>query len=146
MVSIESTQNQPSDNKMFYKKNKQEITKSIKNYCTPKNIIMDSLVAMGAIGAADLVLYKGKHLNKIAGNKFQELKEVEKKYAEVNTTLAKKESLLDRYKTMLEEQTEKIEALNKKLRTQKSKVERLKNTIEQNEFEIKRLNSELENK
>ena len=36
MVSIESTQNQPSDNKMFYKKTNRKLLKALKIIAHPK--------------------------------------------------------------------------------------------------------------
>jgi hypothetical protein len=93
-------------------------TTDLKKYVTPTNVALGSLATLGVLGMADILICKGKHINKLTG-KGKELEEALGRATSAETRAAEAETKITGLETKLQEITEKdaksIDKLKKKV-------------------------------
>lgn len=89
---------------------------SVKKYFTAPNVILGSLATIGVLGMADVLICKGKHLNKLTG-KGKELEEAVARATTAETKLqgveAKLEELLAKLPKVLDSQNANLDVMLK---------------------------------
>lgn len=89
---------------------------SVKKYFTAPNVILGSLATIGVLGMADVLICKGKHLNKLTG-KGKELEEAVTRATTAETKLqgveAKLEELLAKLPKVLDSQNANLDVMLK---------------------------------
>lgn len=101
---------------------------SVKKYFTAPNVILGSLATIGVLGMADVLICKGKHLNKLTG-KGKELEEALSRATTAETKLKGTENKLKSAEAKIEEvltsskkDTEEIKVLKEKLAQLETKI------------------------
>ncbi len=94
---------------------------SVKKYFTAPNVILGSLATIGVLGMADVLICKGKHLNKITG-KGKELEEALSRATTAETKLKGTEAKLEEILASSGKDAEEIKALKEKLAQLETKI------------------------
>jgi predicted nuclease with TOPRIM domain len=93
-------------------------TTNLKKSVTPTNVALGSLATLGVLGMADILIYKGKHINKLTG-KGKELEEALSRATSAETKVAEAETKITGLETKVQEITENsatsIDKLKKKV-------------------------------
>lgn len=87
---------------------------SVKKYFTAPNVILGSLATIGVLGMADVLICKGKHLNKLTG-KGKELEEAVTRATTAETKLQGVEAKLEELLAKSGEDAKEIKALKEQL-------------------------------
>ncbi len=94
---------------------------SVKKYFTAPNVILGSLATVGVLGMADVLICKGKHLNKLTG-KGKELEEALSRATTAETKLKGTEAKLEELLAISGNDGEKIKALEDNINKLKAKL------------------------
>lgn len=102
-----------------------------KNYLVP-NIIIGSLATLGVLGLADLLIYKGKHLNKFY-----------KQCEELKVGMEAKEQSIRKLEEKSEVLSKSKEDLKRRIRAFEEKIEEMEYTTNQDKKEILNLKKKI---
>jgi hypothetical protein len=100
-------------------------TTDLKKYVTPTNVALGSLATLGVLGMADILICKGKHINKLTG-KGKELEEALGRATSAETRAVEAETKITGLETKLQEMTkskaESLEAMKNKIEEMKKEL------------------------
>jgi septal ring factor EnvC (AmiA/AmiB activator) len=103
-------------------------TTDLKKYVTPTNVALGSLATLGVLGMADILICKGKHINKLTG-KGKELEEALGRATSAETRAAEAEVRAAKVETLIADAKAEVQSLSAKLKGKLKEVEDLTSKI-----------------
>lgn len=114
----------------------------IKKYLSVPNVLLGSLATLGAFGIADVLLCKGKHINKLTGTSKQITKTTDS-LKEAEEIILKKDKRIKEREETINSLLEKNKTYTKEISSKDDRINDLEDALENKKLENTRINKEL---